>query len=73
MSKKRKHYIEDVFVLCPYYTKEEPITIKCVGLCGSHTANIFENSQEKNEFKEDFCCGLYQNCPLYRGLIEDGK
>ena len=73
MGKKKRHYIEDAFVLCPYYRKEEPIEIKCMGLCGEHTVNVFKSSNDKNDFKEDFCCGLYQNCPLYRGLIEDEK
>jgi len=70
---RKDHYKEDPFVLCPYYRKEAPIEIKCVGLCGSHTINIFESGAAKRDFKEDFCCAFYHNCPLYIGLVEDGK
>lgn len=67
------HYKEDPYVMCPYYCKDAPIEIKCKGLCGSHTLNVFENGKAKRLYKEDFCCGNYQGCPLYIGLIEDGK
>jgi len=66
-------YKEDPYVLCPYYRKEAPIEIKCVGICGTHTLNIFESGKAKRDFKEDFCQALYKNCPLYIALEEDEK
>jgi hypothetical protein len=66
-------YKEDVYVKCPYYTKESAIAIKCDGVCGDHTINTYANEHDKNEYKEDFCRGFYWNCPLYITLKEDGK
>lgn len=70
MSTKFK---EDAYVLCPYYRKEAAIEIKCSGICGTHTMQIFESGKAKREFKEDFCMSLYQNCPCYISLEMDGK
>lgn len=68
---KGKHYREDEYVLCPYYRKESNFEVKCDGLCGSHTVNVFQTVAEKDYFKDDFCCGYYWNCPLNRALSED--
>ena len=51
MGKKTRHYTEDEFVLCPYYLREDPIQVKCVGICGTHTINVFGSSKEKEDFK----------------------
>lgn len=61
----------DAYVLCPFYTKENPIDIKCQGLCGSHSIQEFKSGKAKNEYKDDFCMSLYWNCPQYRALMED--
>lgn len=66
-------YRQDPYVTCPYYTKESSIEVKCFGICGDHTVNSFENKKAKQEFKDDFCCGYYWNCPLYIALETDGK
>ena len=66
-------YIRDAYVSCPYYRKETAIEIKCKGLCGTHSVNVFENGASKREFKEDFCCGLYWNCPLCIALDIDNE
>lgn len=66
-------YREDSYVKCPYYRKESPIEIKCVGICGDHTTNTFENKKAKQGYKEDFCRGYFWNCPLYIALDTDGK
>ena len=66
-------YRQDSYVRCPYYCKESPIDIKCVGICGSHTINEFSSGREKIAWKEDFCIGNYQGCPLCISLIEDEK
>jgi len=67
------HYRQDAYVLCPYYCKEAPVEIKCLGICGSHTVNIFESRKAKVDFKEDFCCGNYKACPLSISLYMDEK
>lgn len=67
-------YRHDDYVQCRYYRKESTIEIKCKGLCGSHTINVFENGEEKKGYKDDFCNGYYWNCPLFRGLsLDDGE
>jgi len=64
-------YIRDGYVACPYYRKETAIEIKCKGICGSHTVNVFESGASKRDFKEDFCNGFYWNCPLCISLNID--
>lgn len=66
-------YREDPYVECPYYRKESPVEIKCVGICGEHTTNTFSNKKSKQLHKDDFCCGFYFNCSLYIALETDGK
>lgn len=66
-------YKADAYVLCPYYCKEDPITVKCFGMCGTHTLHQFESSKAKKEYKENFCMGYYWNCSCYRSLETDGK
>ena len=61
-------------VKCKYYCKESPIAIKCKGLCGTHTCNIFKTKADKTEYIEEFCNGFAWNCPLYIALeIDDGE
>ncbi len=64
-------YTRDPSVVCPYYRKETAIEIKCKGLCGSHSINVYSSGDQKKDFKDDFCKGLYWNCPLYIALEAD--
>jgi hypothetical protein len=64
---------QDSYVNCPYYCKETPVEVKCVGICGDHTLHHFKSGAAKNDFKADFCCGYYWNCPCYIALDMDGK
>lgn len=64
-------YQKDETVPCKYYRKESAIEIKCLGLCGTHTCNVFRTKADKMEYKADFCRGLYWNCPLYIALDID--
>lgn len=64
-------YYKDRYVPCKYYRKESSTQIKCLGLCGTHTCNIFPSKAEKVEYKGDFCKGCYWNCPLYIALDID--
>ena len=58
---------------CNYYRKESSIEIKCLGLCGTHTCNVFKTKADKESFKADFCNGFYWNCPLHIALdIDNG-
>lgn len=66
-------YVTDDEVLCPYYRLENQIKIKCYGICGSNTIHTFESIKEKQGYKEEFCIGLYWNCPCYIALETDGK
>jgi hypothetical protein len=67
-------YRKDEHVSCKYYRKESSTEIKCLGLCGSHTCNVFPTKAEKMEWKADFCNELYWNCPLYIALdIDNGE
>jgi hypothetical protein len=70
---RRYKYKEDEYVLCPYYRKESQIEIKCAGICGKSTANVYQSEKDKTDYKENFCSGFYWNCPLYRALDQDGK
>ena len=69
----KHNYIHDAYVSCKYYTKENSTEIKCKGICGSHTVNVFKTKAEKEEFKSDFCKGLNTSCPLYISLEIDTK
>lgn len=61
----------DPYVVCPYYRRESPTDIKCVGLIGTHTISCFANSRDKVEYKEDFCkFGNYRACALYQAISE---
>lgn len=64
---------EDPYVDCRYYRKENSIEIKCKGLCGTHTVNCFRSAEDKDEWKHNFCKGLYKGCPLYIGLAMDDE
>ena len=64
-------YVADSFVPCKYYRKESSIAIKCLGICGTHTCNVFQTKADKVEYKADFCKGFYWNCPLYIALEQD--
>ena len=64
---------EDPYVPCRYYRKENSVEIKCKGLCGTHTVNCFKCTQDKEDWKSDFCKGNYEGCPLYIGLAEDDE
>lgn len=66
-------YSTDSEVLCPYYKMENPIKIKCLGLCGVNTTHTFSSGNSKRDYKDDFCKGLYWNCPLYIALEIDDK
>lgn len=67
-------YYCDRTVKCGYYRKENTTSLKCKGICGTHTVNVFENGASKKEYKEDFCNGCYYNCPLHIALeIDDGE
>ena len=61
------------YAKCKYYCKESPIAIKCKGICGTHTCNIFETKAAMKEYKEEFCNGFMWNCPLYIALEEDNR
>lgn len=64
---------EDPFVLCPYYRKETPVEVRCVGYVGTHSTQVFRSKVEKEEWKYDFCCGNWQGCPHYQYVtIERG-
>lgn len=62
---------QDPYVKCDYYCKETAIEIKCKGICGRHTVNVFESGQDKKDYKDDFCNGLYWNCPLHIAIEQD--
>lgn len=63
-----KHYKEDEYVPCPFYKNEGPIEIRCEGIVSAITSNIFSRRKEKEDFKQDYCIGLYRSCPLYQEL-----
>lgn len=71
MEKKYYRYKEDVYVMCPYYTKESATEIRCKGLIGLHCTHDFASCQDKEAYKEDFCSSLYTSCPLYLDLQQD--
>lgn len=66
-------FVTDDEVLCPYYKLENQIKLKCYGICGANTIHTFASIKEKQDFKDDFCCGYYWNCPLYIALDMDDK
>ena len=67
-----KNFKRDYDVVCPYYKKESGIDIKCEGCCGSSVTTTvnFLTKQEKQDYKYDFCKGLYQSCALFQ-LLDD--
>lgn len=70
----KSQYYCDRIVKCPYYRKESKTEIKCKGLCGTHTVQIFRDGMDKKNYKDDFCNGLYWNCPVNIALeIDNGE
>ena len=61
---------EDDYVRCPFYTKETPIEVRCVGYYGEHDTRSFRSKAEKEDHKEDFCCGNFYACVHYQELEE---
>lgn len=58
------YYRENDEAKCPYYRKESPIEVKCLGICGTHSIQVFKNKKEKESYMYDFCCSDYwMNCP----------
>lgn len=67
-------YHRSEYVECKYYRKESTIEIKCKGLCGCHSVQVFQSGKEKKDYMDDFCKGLYWNCPMYIALdIDNGE
>jgi hypothetical protein len=64
-------YKDDPYVMCPYYCKESAIEIRCMGIIGLHCTHDFKSAADKQEYKDDFCCGLYTSCPLFLDLQQD--
>ncbi len=63
---------EDSYVVCPYYRKEDPISIKCAGVIGEHTISEFFNKKAKEEYKDNFCKEkTYAGCPIYIALSQE--
>lgn len=61
---------EDAYVVCPFYTKEASLEIRCEGLCGedTHTTTSFTRIRDKLAWKEARCCGNYRLCLLFCAL-----
>lgn len=66
-------YRSDDHVKCPYYTKESPTDLRCSGIIAQHTTHDFRNKREKQEYKSDFCNGLYTSCIIYQILDEEAS
>lgn len=66
----RGKYNEDSYVRCPFYCKESSLDIRCDGIIGNHTTSDFTSVADKQAYKDDFCCGLFQSCMIYQMLEE---
>lgn len=71
MARAQDHFREDWRMKCPYYRKEAPREIRCVGVIGTHTTNTFANKEDMRYHKDNFCNGLYMGCPVYQANMEN--
>lgn len=58
------------FALCPFFLEkqEDKYRIKCEGVCPNTTIQLtFKGS--KNKYLQDFCCGYYRECRIYKMLM----
>lgn len=62
-------YKEDEHAVCCFYKKESKTAIRCDGLIGTHTTNIFFSNARKEDYKASRCCGSYYDCRLYKALM----
>lgn len=65
---KTSKYIEGEYTLCPYYRKHSSIEIKCEGICGTHSVQVFGSKKEKDDWMYDFCDGNWEGCPYAEAL-----
>lgn len=55
--------------LCPFYSCEVPQVVKCEGVEPGTALHIaFDDRYHKSSYKEQFCCGKYSACLLYKML-----
>lgn len=66
-------YKVDDYVNCPFYAREDGLSIKCTGVCmeATHSIQVFQNKTAKENYKSDFCCSLYTGCPVYIAINEN--
>ena len=66
--KNNMKYVEDAFVNCPFYHKENANSIYCEGLVENST-NITYLGAGKKRHKEIYCRENYYKCPLHKTLM----
>lgn len=73
MSRSDDYFFEDWRTVCPFYRKEGPIEIRCAGLIGTHTTEMFANGAAKKYHKDNFCNSIYNGCPIFISHLENGE
>lgn len=62
-----KHYVSK-YVVCPFYSQEEPLKLHCEGYCkGNSIILVFNSKAILNQHKNLYCTELngYDKCPIY--------
>ena len=58
-------------VRCPFYRKDTAQTVTCEGLVENSTIRLqFGRVIDAGTQKRVFCCARYQNCEIYRAVME---
>lgn len=63
---------KDDYVLCPFYKKEDPITIRCEGLTNdSRLALQFTTKEKRVKYQDAFCrTNCYKKCKIHEMLMK---
>jgi hypothetical protein len=64
-------YFDDVDAKCPFFRSCGKRKVSCEGVTDDCiTCLIFISEQKRNLHREIFCNARYQNCEIYRMLME---
>lgn len=65
---------DDVNAICPFFLSGDKQRITCEGLIGrSRCINRFDYGKEREQYRNKYCDGDYDQCRIYRVLMEKYK
>lgn len=67
-----QHYM-DKYVVCPFYSQEEELKLRCEGHCkGTRIHLCFDCKERKKAYKKRFCNSMegYTQCLLQQAIMQ---